>query len=439
MSSSSNSSNNSTPQNSTTTTTRKSKLLVEASTMMMEDDYHPADDDASEMVAAAADQDQLDVTNHGVEVKPTLVRRIILQAAPADKENEDDQTTTTTIQQPKSPLFLRAFQGIFKKKAAKQKAVVSLATTTAKTLSFSENEKQAPNKMDGLKESLALLDITDTPPNDEDELTDSSLALLDAATEDEDYNSDESCIDGESEEYEETANDDDDKEMNSRSLPPGSKDNLLDQIEAEDEETGIEASLEKTNDDERLDDDEEGQSLKSEEKCETHLFPVVPSAEASVGMSNGKFERKKHYGVSKHTRPRKFAQVKGKHTKKQSKAFHKKFFHYAGITMPPDQDSNDQSTKDDWPRFLPVMLYVDEIIDAPTGGGRWPHPSEARAKERVIIGCYDETLVPLIKASLQRACAANWESNEDMDVHFAVTEEDLYQHAFNRTRPNTGN
>jgi hypothetical protein len=116
--------------------------------------------------------------------------------------------------------------------------------------------------------------------------------------------------------------------------------------------------------------------------------------------------------------------VEGKHTKKQSKAFHKKFFHYAGMTMPPDQDSNGQSTKD-WPRFVPVMLYVDKIIDAPTGGGGWPKPSEARAKERVIIGCYDETLAPLIKASLERACAANWASNEDIDVQIAFTEEDL--------------
>jgi hypothetical protein len=67
--------------------------------------------------------------------------------------------------------------------------------------------------------------------------------------------------------------------------------------------------------------------------------------------------------------PKKFAEVKGKHTKKQSTAFHKKFFHYSGMTMPIYQDSNDQSTKDDWPHFVPVISYVDKIIDAPTGGG----------------------------------------------------------------------
>jgi hypothetical protein len=126
------------------------------------EDHHPdADYNSTEMVAMAADQDQLDVTKHGVEVKPTLVlrRSIINIQAALDKENNvgdqtTSKTTTTTCTTtpyhhhhhhlplpPKAPLFLLAFQGIFKlgmsnkkEKAARQKV---LSVTTAKTLSFS--------------------------------------------------------------------------------------------------------------------------------------------------------------------------------------------------------------------------------------------------------------------------------------------------------------
>jgi hypothetical protein len=108
-------------------------------------------------------------------------------------------------------------------------------------------------------------------------LTDYYLALLGAVTEDDEdedcNNSDDSCVNGETEDT--AAAKDDDKAMNkSWPLPPALNGNLLDHMEAEAEniETGIEVLIKETNDDECVVDDEEAKSLKSEASCKPTFF-----------------------------------------------------------------------------------------------------------------------------------------------------------------------
>jgi hypothetical protein len=160
--------------------------------------------------------------------------------------------------------------------------------------------------------------------------------------------------------------------------------------------------------------------------------PSVMNEDGHEAMQRDIADKTKARNTKKHVRPDRLSQVKGKQTKLKSKNFHKKFYHYAGMAMPLDEDMNGKPTGR-WPHFIPAVIYVDEVIDGPGDGGHWPQPNQAKAKERLIIGCYDERLATKLKGCFERASSANWESTEEIDVHFAYSEEDLFLHAFHRS------
>jgi hypothetical protein len=161
--------------------------------------------------------------------------------------------------------------------------------------------------------------------------------------------------------------------------------------------------------------------------------PNVMNEDGHKAMQRDIADKTKARNIKKHVRLDRFSQVKGKQTKLKSRNFHKKFYHYAGMTMPLDEDMNGKPTGR-WPQFIPAVIYVDEVIDGPGDGGHWLHPNQAKAKERLIIGCYDEKLATKLKGCFARASAANFESTEDIDIQFAYSEEDLFHRAFRRSR-----
>jgi hypothetical protein len=99
----------------------------------------------------------------------------------------------------------------------------------------------------------------------------------------------------------------------------------------------------------------------------------------------------------------------------------------------PDEEVGGRSTLH-WPHFIPAIVSIDQIIDAPATG-KWPATSLCRApKERIVVGCFDESVASILKQSLGQAVAASWESNDVVDITFVYSSQELNQ-KLRRTAP----
>jgi hypothetical protein len=126
-----------------------------------------------------------------------------------------------------------------------------------------------------------------------------------------------------------------------------------------------------------------------------------------------------------HSRPRLFSQVKGSRTFRSAKMLNASLWKFFGMTT-PDEEVDGRSTAR-WPRFIAAIVYIDQIIDAPASG-KWPTASLCRApKERIVVGCFNESVASIFKESLGRAVVANWESNDVDEITFAYSSHDLTQ------------
>jgi hypothetical protein len=134
--------------------------------------------------------------------------------------------------------------------------------------------------------------------------------------------------------------------------------------------------------------------------------------------------KRKKKNIQWHERPNTFSQVKGSKTFDQAKRLHKQLWRLFGMATP--EDELDGRSTVNWPRFIPAILYVDQIIDAPKNGGKWPGVGLCKAsKDRVLVGCFDASSVYLLKETLGRASAANWKSDDNIDVEFVFSPQSM--------------
>jgi hypothetical protein len=94
--------------------------------------------------------------------------------------------------------------------------------------------------------------------------------------------------------------------------------------------------------------------------------------------------------------------------------------------MATPEDKLDGRSTVNWPRFIPAILYVDQIIDVPKNGGKWPGVGLCKAsKDCVLVGCFDASSASLLKETLGRASAANWKSDDNIDVEFVFSPQSM--------------
>jgi hypothetical protein len=157
---------------------------------------------------------------------------------------------------------------------------------------------------------------------------------------------------------------------------------------------------------------------------ELNEIPSLLNKSGQQQVHEGVQARRKKKVVRWHTRPEKFSQVKGSKTARQATMVFDPLWRLFGMAT-PEEESEGRSTEN-WPRFIPAFICVDQIVDAPTSGGRWPEASDCKAlKDRIVVGCFNESLASILKEALGRALAANWTSNGEIDVKFAFSAQSM--------------
>jgi hypothetical protein len=116
--------------------------------------------------------------------------------------------------------------------------------------------------------------------------------------------------------------------------------------------------------------------------------------------------------------------VKGSKTFDQAKWVHKQLWRLFG--MATLEDELDGRSTVNWPCFIPAILYVDQIIDTPKNGGKWPEVSLCKAsKDCILVGCFDASSASLLKITWAWASAANWKIDDNIDVELVLSPQSM--------------